>query len=128
MSRKHTKQMTGTEKAFVHGFIRANVARVTGQAHFYNRASERTFTLDEAIQTVRGGLVVEVHDDRKPDVRAVVRSQNGTCVVLSLTTWEVITVYYNDPNDTHDTLNWNAYRWSQDLVSLVKGLRSQVTA
>jgi len=125
MSRKHIQQMNKTEKAFVHGYIRKHAAEALngGVQHFYDRATERHFVIEDAVEALQGGLVVEVHDDRKPSVRALVRSQKGTCVVVELQSMRVITVYYNDPSDTHDTLNWNLYRWSTDLVEVVKSLR-----
>jgi hypothetical protein len=125
MARKHIKQMNKQEVAFVHGFIRsANFSVWSGKAHFYDRASERSFTLADAQSAVKGGLVVEVHNDKAPDVRVLVRNQAGTCAVVSLQSREVITVYYNAPSDGHETLNWGAYRWAQDVVALVKSLRA----
>jgi hypothetical protein len=124
MARKHIQQMSKAEVAFIHGFIRHNASRVNSfRAHFHDRATERTFTTQDALEVIKGGLVVEVHNNAGADVRALLRNSKGTCVVLSLSTFEVITVYYNDPTDTHDTLNWNNYRWAQDMVSLVKSLR-----
>lgn len=124
MSRKHQTQFTKEERGFVHGFVRANVSRLTStNTHFVDRATERHFTFDEAAAVVKGGLVVEVHNDKPGDVRCLVRNSQGTCVVVSLVRWEVITVYYNDPADQHETLNWNVYRWNQNLVELIKQLR-----
>ncbi len=125
MARKHISQLNQTEKAFVHGFIRQNAGQALNNSslHFEDRAAQRHFCIEDAVDALRGGLVVEVHNDAKADVRALVRNAIGTCVVVSLLTFRVITVYYNDPADKHDTLNWNAYRWNQDVVALVKGLR-----
>ena len=127
MARKHITQCNPTERAFIHGYIRSNVHKVNGGNHFYDRASERSFTLDDARATIRGGIVVEVHNERKPDIRALVRHSSGMCAVVSLRTWEVITVYYNAPSDNHDTLNHNLYRWPQDITQLVKTLRQENT-
>jgi hypothetical protein len=124
MARKHKSQMSKDELGFVVGYIRANATRLwSANGHFFDRASERHFTLDAAKDAAAKGVVVEVHNDRNPDVRALVRNAAGTCVVISLKSWEVITVYYNDPADAHDTLNWNAYRWQESMVTLVKNLR-----
>ncbi len=122
MARKHIKQMNKEEIAFVHGFLRASVARLTGQGHFYDRAAERHFTLAEAKLAAAQGTVIEIHNDRAPDVRVLVSNKLGICAVVSLVTFEIITVYYNAPEDGHETLNWGAYRWQQDAVSLVKDL------
>src|SRR5258708_17157992 len=103
--RKHAQQMNATEKAFLHGYIRQNTGRVTGARHFYDRAADRKFSFADAQDAIRGGLVVEVHNNRAPEVRALIRNQKGTCVVLSLSTWDVVTVYYNSPDDRHATLD-----------------------
>lgn len=121
MARKHISQMSALEKSFVHGDIRKNADRLTACGHFYDRATERMFTLAEAQDTVRKGLVVEVHNDRA-EIRVLVRDKSGVCVVVALDTLEVVTVYCNAPSDQHETLNWNAYRWNVDLVSVIKSL------
>lgn len=121
--RKHTQQMSPAERGFIHGYIRANVTRVTGAPHFYDRASDRHFTFVEALDAVRGGLVVEIHNNRAPEIRVLLRNQKGTCAVLNLQSWDIVTVYYNDPEDKHETLDWSPYRWTQDVVALVKNLR-----
>jgi|ERR1700679_2562619 len=123
MARKHISQFDQTERAFVHGYIRTHADRITGKHHFYDRASERAFTLDDAREAIRNGLVIEAHNDKAPDVRVLVRNQTGTCAVLSLNTLEVITVYYNAPEDTHAGMNWTPYTWRTDLTQVVKSLR-----
>lgn len=124
MARKHIKQMSKEEIAFVHGFLRGQINRLSAHVHhFYDRANDRKFTFEDAKQAASGGIVIEIHNDRNPDVRVLVRSKTGTCAVVSLKTFEVITVYYNAPTDEHDTLNWNAYRWNQNVVDLIKSLR-----
>ncbi|VVB52096.1 Uncharacterised protein [uncultured archaeon] len=129
MSRKHYSQFNVTETAFIHGYIRANAAKVTGAEHFYDRASERTFDISQAVDTLANGRVIEVHNDRSPRIRALVRRQSGpnsgTNVVVDLMDWHVVTVYYNSPSDTHDTLNWSPYRWQVNVVNLVKSLRGE---
>ncbi len=114
--------MTREERAFVHGLIRSRLERVTGAPHFYDRATERTFTLSDAVRTLRCGLVVEVHNNTPGDIRALVRDSLGTCAVVSLRSWQIVTVYYNAPEDPHNTLDWTPYRWRTNLVELVKEL------
>ncbi len=123
MARKHIQQMNQMERAFIHGYLRSgkrDYHAVT--SHFRDRATQRVFTLADAEAAIRGGLVVEVHNDRAPSVRALVRDQKGTCVIVELQTGLIISVYYNDPEDKHETLNWAPYRWTQDIVALVKSL------
>jgi len=122
MARKHIQQMSKAESAFIHGWLRSSKREYTGTAHYTDRASERHFTFQDVVQAVRTGLVVEVHNDKALALRAVVRDSKGTCVVVELTSQRIISVYYNDPEDKHDTINWAPYRWNQDIVELVKSL------
>ena len=122
MARKHFTQFTETERAFAYGFIRHHVADIGGaRSHFYDRASERTFTLGDAIAAIRTGKVIEIHNDRG-EWRALLRDSLGTCCVLSLETLQVVTVYYNAPDDLHPTLNHALYHGGNqvDIVATVK--------
>ena len=124
--RKHYSQMSAPEVGMLVGFVRANASKVSGQAHYEHRAYERHFTLAQAVDAIASGKPVEVSKIGN-DVLARFRRQSGknagTCTLVSLITWNIITVYYNDPIDTHDTLNHALYRWNVNLVDLVKGLR-----
>jgi len=123
MARKHIQQMNQLERAFIHGYLRSGKRDYHATtSHFRDRASERVFSVQDAVDALRNGLVVEVHNDRNPSLRALVRDSKGTCVVVELQTDLIISVYYNDPEDKHETLNWAPYRWTQDIVALVKGL------
>jgi hypothetical protein len=125
MSRKHNHQMNQEEKAFVVGYTRKHVAPNVNAArqHFYDRATERSFSFNEAKSVLVSGTVIEVHNNAASEVRALFRNKEGVCVVVSLTDWTIVTVYYNAPDDTHQTLDYNAYRWSVNLVDVIKSLR-----
>lgn len=105
------------------GFVRANAAYITGAAHYKDRATERHFTFAQAKDAIASGKPVEVNKEGV-DVRALFRRASGpnagTCAVVSLLTLDIITVYYNAPDDTHTTLNHNLYRWPVNVVDLVK--------
>ena len=123
MARKHIQQMNQLERAFIHGFLRSPRRDYHATtSHFRDRATERVFTVADAERALRTGVIVEVHNNAAPSIRALVRDSKGTCVVVELQTDLILTVYYNDPNDKHETLNWAPYRWTQDIVALVKGL------
>jgi hypothetical protein len=127
MARKHVTQFTPDERCFAVGFVRNQVQpHIKGSPHFYDQAADRHFTLDDASKTLHTGLVIEVHND-KGEWRAVVRSKNGTCVVVSLESNRVLTVYSNDPTDNHDTLNHGLYHGGKDIdvVAIVKNLLAQ---
>ncbi len=123
MARKHIQQMSKLESAFIHGWLRSSKREYHATvSHFRDRASERSFSVADAEAAIRNGLVVEVHNDRAPSLRALVRDSKGTCVIVELQTCLIISVYYNDPEDKHETLNWAPYRWTQYIVALVKSL------
>lgn len=123
MARKHVLQMSDLERDCVNAFIHVNVHRVTARcAHYEDKAKERSFTKSQALEAVKSGYVIEVHNNKAPDIRAVVRDKEGTCVVVSLKQWSVVTVYYNAPDDHHETLDFSKYRWEQDLTALIRGL------
>jgi Domain of unknown function (DUF4258) len=115
MSKKHFSQMSPRERQEVAAYI-SKLAIKTTRSHYIDRATEREFTAQEVRDAITTGDVIEVHNDTPGDLRALVRDDNGTCVVISLRTGEVITVFYNHPTDTHDTLDWGKYRWQVDLT------------
>ena len=127
MARKHFTQFSADESGFIHGFIRKRVQPlVHGSAHFYDRAGDRHITLADAAETLRTGSVIEIHNDRG-EWRALVRSRIGTCVVVSLESNLVLTVYYNNPTDNHETLNHSLYQGGKaiDAVAVIKNLVQQ---
>jgi hypothetical protein len=127
--RKHISQMNPTEVAFAHGFIRAHAAKAHSAVfHFTDRATERKFTLEDARHALACGKVIEIHNERK-EWRALVRDRKGACVVLSLDTFSVVTIYYNAPEDGHETLNHALYAGGKqiDIVEVIKGLVKKST-
>lgn len=126
--RKHISQMNANEVAFLVGFVRGNTGRLDGTPHFYDRASGRTFTFAQAEEAIAAGVLIEVNKDGQ-DVRALFRrtkgENSGTCAVVSLLTFRIITVYYNAPDDNHSTLGRDQFRWRVDVVELVKRIRAK---
>ena len=124
--RKHYTQMSAVEVGTLVGFVRAHQNTLIGSSHYYDRVSERSFTYEQAVNAIGAGKPIEVNKTGN-DVRALFRRQSGpnagTCAVISLKSWDIITVYYNDPNDQHDTLNHNLYRWNVDVSRLVAQLK-----
>lgn len=60
---------------------------------------------------------------RPGEYRAVIRydvtPQASCCVAVSLTKHYVVSVWFNRPDDTHDTLDHNGYRWQVDLKRVI---------
>ena len=122
MARKHYTQMSMPEIEAVCSYVR-DLRLVATKPHYYNRRQERSFSQGQVYAAVKTGKLIEVHNDREPDIRALLRDDTGTCVVIDLGSGDIITVYYNDPEDQHFTLNKALYRWQVDLCSVVDKLR-----
>lgn len=125
IARKHFSQFTAEEPGFITGYIRRQIAprAQSARTHFHDRATERNISLAEARLALQRGLVIEVHN-MATEWRALVRDRAGICTVVSLESAEIITAFYNDPTDKHETLNRALYQTGHnlDVVALVKSL------
>jgi hypothetical protein len=122
MARKHYTQMSTAEFEQVMAYVKGLSLRAS-KLHYHDRSKERSFTDTQAKMAVIDGTLIEVHNEKEPDIRALMRDDKGTCVVVSLVSGDIITVYYNDPEDKHYTLNKGQYRWNVDLLDVLRGIR-----
>ena len=68
----------------------------------------RKLNIDDVRETVRKGELVEYNDDFGTR-HVLLRGESGVCVVADLDLKELSTVFYNNPNDNHKTLNTSRY-------------------
>lgn len=68
----------------------------------------RKLNIDDVRETVRKGELVEYNDDFGTR-HVLLRGESGVCVVVDLDLKELSTVFYNNPNDNHKTLNTSRY-------------------
>ena len=125
--RKHATQMTATERLHLTCLVHLLGQRGLN-GHSLDRCREKGITLAEVQHVLKTGQVIEVHENFRPDVRAVVRGTTGThdvCVVLSLCDREVKTVWFNNSLDTHRTLDYSQYQWQVDGVALADRLAAR---
>jgi len=120
--RKHYSQMSEAEREEVLRFARE--LSLHGRPHYYDRAKDRSFTDAQARMAVWQGSLIEVHDNKAPDIRALIRDKEGTCVVVSLCSGDIVTVYYNDPEDHHYTLDKGQYQWTKSMLDVLGEIRS----
>lgn len=120
MQRKHRSQMSQEEIDFVEYLLSAMAGWRIEPALIHASKSGRRFTKDEVLHAIKTGDVIEV----KSDARVLIRSKRGVCVVVSLCDRVCITVWYNDPKDTHITLKRGEYTWRVNVIDYVKTLRS----
>lgn len=122
--RKHASQMSAREIACLTCIVRL-LGRRGMNGHSLDRCREKGITLPEVETVLRTGTLIEVHENFRPDIRAVVRGNTGTqdvCVVLSLCDREVKTVWFNNSLDTHRTLDYSQYQWNVDGAALADSL------
>lgn len=122
--RKHYTQMSAREIACLTCVVRL-LGRRGMNGHSLDRCVEKGITLAEVETVLRTGTLLEVHENFRPDVRAVVRGGTGrddVCVVLSLCDREVKTVWFNNSLDSHRTLDYTQYQWRVDGAALADSL------
>jgi hypothetical protein len=115
MQRKHRKQMSKQEVAAVESLVKSITSWVS-KSHYAVRSRERNVTRLEVYQAIAFGQCVEAKDDN----RVVMRHHTGVCVVVEIPTHTVVTVWYNDPQDQHWTLDLSQYRWVINLIEWSK--------
>lgn len=80
----------------------------------------------EILNAIKWGIVIEVHNDAG-ELRALVRHAFGrpkvaVCIVVSLETGHVCTVWKNRGSDNHKTLDRTLYTWRTNVIQLIEGI------
>lgn len=118
--RKHFKQMTPDEYKTVLNAVKANC--YTLRKHAVERMTQKNVTEQNILAMLTYCQIVECHNNNANEIRVLVRGKikNNWCnAVLSLTTKEVVTTYWNQANDLHATLDWSKYKWNADLTKVI---------
>ena len=79
--------------------------------HAGQMLSYRKLDINDVRDTVREGELIE-YNDAFGTRHVLLRGESGVCVVVDLDLKELSTVFYNDPNDNHKTLNRSRYMLS----------------
>ena len=118
--RKHYTQMTQDETVAVLNAVRRNTYTLSG--HALDRMNQKRVT-ETQINTMLGyGKVIEVHNNVASEIRVLMRGKvaGKWCnAVVSLTTKQVVTCFWNELNDTHRTLDKSQYKWTVDLKTVI---------
>ena len=69
---------------------------------------QRSIDIGDVRETIRTGELVEYNTDFGTR-HILLRGESGVCAVVDLDLEEVATVYANDPEDNHKTLNRSRY-------------------
>ena len=79
--------------------------------HAGQMLSYRKLNINDVRDTVREGELIEYNDDFGTR-HVLLRGESGVCVVVDLDLKELSTVFYNNPDDNHKTLNRSRYMLS----------------
>ena len=118
--RKHFSQMTQVEIQRVMNAVRAN--SYTFRNHAMDRMRQKHVTENQIAAMLTYCQVIECHNNIGDEIRVLVRGKvqgNFVCVVVSLTTKEIVTTYWNAANDYHKTLDKSQYQWTADLTQII---------
>lgn len=123
--KKHFRQMTKEERRFLYGIVR-NIETWVFTKYSIGRAVERIVTEADVLKAIEKGTLIEYHQkDGKHRVlirgTQIVDGKYVVCVVVEPAKQSVVTVFINEYNDTHTTLNWSAYNGNINIVKEMKG-------
>lgn len=120
--RKHIQNMTKDDIEMLENATKNKVFKYTDYS--LKRVLERNIGYSSVQETIENGQIVEFHY-KDGDIRILKRSNHCnhrghcTCVVYSLLSESIITVYRNDYSDNHITLDKSKYT-DVDLQKLIK--------
>jgi len=107
--------MTRSEIASVEALVHAQSKWAIGK-HATGRMATKGIEREQVLDVLSTGRMVEVN--RNNDLCALFRKEYGNeavCVVVSLETRWVVTVWKNQARDKHRTLDATKYLWDVDV-------------
>lgn len=135
--KKHYTQFTYDELLYLENKIRSlDMINLKPSAHLLSKPSI-SYKLDDIMKTLMDkdvkDMIIEFNSTKKGnniDKRVLLRSKDeyevkidnnivkcNLCFVVSLLNNEIVTVYYNESKDNHNTINW--YRYNANLKIIV---------
>ena len=120
-ARKHISQMLDSEKVLLNSLLVKDNYRIGN--HAVKRGAEKIITRQATDRAIHNGSIIEYH--YKDGNRVLVRGnidEGGfnVCCVYDCDHNTVITIYDNEVNDKHFTLNKSLYRKKLDITGMVK--------
>jgi hypothetical protein len=123
MLRKHRKQMTPAEISAVENHVHSIRQFRATNTHLLHEMKHDKYTKeithDDIATALAHGEVIEVTDRYRALVRLTHGNRSGVCVVISLRDNTVVTTWFNNPTDSHRTLDLSKYQWNIDATQLV---------
>lgn len=118
--RKHRVQMSPDEISYAETLVHSIQPVVNPRnAHFVEEMQNDGIQLDDVIQTLRMGSIIEVNDLGRCLVRMLQGPKSGTCAVINIHNGHIVTAWKNNPRDNHKTLRLNEYRWDVNVAEFL---------
>jgi hypothetical protein len=125
--RKHYSQMNENEVNAIKEVI-SELGEFSFTPYSMSRLVERKIDEQSVLNAIKDGVLIEVHNNKRYDIRALLRltiNKVAVCVVLSLRDKAIITSYINSANYHHPNLDMSLYVWkakmTKDLIySVIK--------
>ena len=76
--------------------------------HAVRMLQQRDIQIEDVRETIRTGSLIEYNTDFGTR-HILLRGESGVCAVVDLDLEEIATVYVNNPDDNHKTLNRSRY-------------------
>jgi hypothetical protein len=120
--RKHFSQMQPDEISLLINAVRSRLnGHLNFSSHALLRMKSKRVSIPQILASLSYGKPIEIHNNVASEIRVLMRGKVAgkyVCSVVSLTTNEVVTVYWNDGLDHHATLDKSAYTWSINVKEL----------
>lgn len=123
--KKHLKQMSKPERSFLYGLIR-NESFWMFTNYSIGRSIERIVSKSDVLSAIKKGSIVEYHN-KDGEHRILIRGTElvdrkyVVCVVVEPRQHKIVTVYVNEYNDNHATLDWRSYDSKIDIIQSMRG-------
>lgn len=124
--KKHRKQMTAAEIAVVERHVHSIRKFRADNSHLLHEMKHDKYTKEithkDIAKALKKGEVIEVAEGHRALVRLTTGERSGVCVVISLRDDTVVTTWYNNPTDTHRTLDLSKYQWNVNAIDFIRSV------
>jgi hypothetical protein len=112
--------MTPAEIVFAERLIHSR-DRVRLSQHARNQMKAHGLNVVDVARAVKFGSLIEVNSLG----RCVIRHASGAVAVLCVRTGDIVTVWFNTPDDNHKTLNASNYGWRVNVIDYLARIAVQ---
>ena len=117
--RKHVTQMSLAERLWIWDRVKS-IPYWKKTDYTNKRLQQRRIHMLQALETVKHSEIIEYHikdNSRRILLRGTKLYQNHVvCVVFDIDVETIITAYWNETDDTHETLNHSQYNEKINII------------